>query len=987
MRIGILGPLEVADDRGRRLELGGRKQRSVLAILLLRANEVVPQDKLAEELWSGRPPASAATSLQAHVSRLRRALGDDRRIVTTGGGYLIRMAAGELDRDRFERLVEQGGAAVSTEDWESAAGKLREALGLWRGPPLSDFQYDSFAQAEIARLEELHVAAVEQRIEAELALGRDAGVVGDLERLVREHPYRERLRGQLMLALYRMGRQAEALAAYRQARSVLVEELGIEPSPELRELHESILAQDRSLIRPGADVVRAGLEQPRRGDATSSRLREEAPAPREERKVVTVLIGELADFADRAEPRDPEDARALLAPFQSRLRYELERFGGTVEKFIGGTVIALFGAPVAHEDDPERAVRAALAIRDWAAEHERARVRLAVDTAEALITVGPGSDGTKEMIAGDVVSATARLQAAAPLNGVLVGERTYRATRDSIEYRSATPVAIGGGGNAVPVWEAIQGRSRPVPPGEARSPLVGRTRQLELLTSTLARVREEQSSQLVTVVGVPGIGKSRLVHELHQVVERAPELITWRQGLSLPYGDGVTFWALGEMVKQEADILESDSADEAAEKLTRAVHARVDVDADWIEAQLRPLVGLDVGSDASGPGGDVTNAWLRFFEALAEQRPTVLVFEDLNWADDGLLDFIDELVDRATDVPLLTLATARPDLLERRPGWGAAKPNSLVMSLSPLADEEMTRLVSSLFGHTPIAGARLTELLARVGGNPLYAEQYARALLERGSLDAPPETVQGIIAARLDALPDEEKWLLQDGSVIGTVFWLGAVEALDGYPRSRAEELLRGLGRKEFVRSVRRSSVAGEAEYTFRHVLLRDVAYGQIPRAERAEKHRRAAAWIESLGRAEDQAEMLAHHYLSALDYGNSAGQADPALLARARIALRTAGDRALSLASYGTAARFYSAALELWPESEPDRVWLLVDTGRAMHGVDQTGKTCSRRASRSWSPVETSTAPRKSQPSWLVSSGRAVSATRPMRTWTERSS
>jgi predicted ATPase/DNA-binding SARP family transcriptional activator len=258
MRFGILGPLEVAEDRGRQLELGGRKQRAVLAILLLHANEVVSSDRLVEDSWSGRPPASGATSLQAHISRLRRALGGDRRIVTTGGGYLLRVAPGEIDRDRFERLVEEGSAAVVTEDWELASATLRGALGLWRGAPLSDFAYDSFAQAEISRLEEMRLAALEDRIEAELALGREAQAVGDLERLAREHLYRERLRGQLMLALYRMGRQAEALAAYRKARSVLVEELGIEPSAELRELEQGILRHDPALSTPRAQEPPSG---------------------------------------------------------------------------------------------------------------------------------------------------------------------------------------------------------------------------------------------------------------------------------------------------------------------------------------------------------------------------------------------------------------------------------------------------------------------------------------------------------------------------------------------------------------------------------------------------------------------------------------------------------------------------------------------------------------------------------------------------------
>ena len=672
--------------------------------------------------------------------------------------------------------------------------------------------------------------------------------------------------------------------------------------------------------------------------ACASTLNEQAPVQREERKVVTVLFADLVGFTAAAERMDPEEVRALLAPYHTHLRAELERFGGTVEKFIGDAVMALFGAPRAHEDDPERAVRAALAIRDWAAEQEGPQVRIAVNTGEALITLGSQPGRGEAMAAGDVVNTAARLQAAAPLNGILVGEHTYRATQEAVEYRAADAVDAKGKAEPIPVWEALQPRARVESFEETRTPLVGRARELELLVSTLARAREERASQLVTLVGVPGIGKSRLVYELRQVVELEPELITWRQGRSLPYGDGVSFWALGEMVKQQAGILESDSREQAAEKLGRAVRARLDEDADWIEAQLRPLVGLSAEQVATSERGEAATAWRRFFEALAEQRPTVLVLEDLHWADDGLLDFIDDLVDRASGVPLLVLGTARPELLERRPGWGGGKPNALMLSLPPLADDESARLVASLLDRPLVVAETQRELLGRIGGNPLYAEQYARVLVERGALEEPSETVQGIIAARLDTLSDDEKRLLQDAAVVGTAFWVGAVQAIDGFTRSRAEELLRRLERKEFVQRPRRSSVAGEAQYTFRHVLLRDGAYGQIPRARRAEKHRRAAAWIESLGRLEDHAEMLAHHYSRALAYSEVLGVDDADLEERARLALRAAGDRALSLASYAAASRFYAAALDAWPPHDPDRVWLLVSAGRARHAADGSG-------------------------------------------------
>jgi tetratricopeptide (TPR) repeat protein len=300
------------------------------------------------------------------------------------------------------------------------------------------------------------------------------------------------------------------------------------------------------------------------------------------------------------------------------------------------------------------------------------------------------------------------------------------------------------------------------------------------------------------------------------------------------------------------------------------------------------------------------------------------VFEDLHWADDALLDFVDQLVERASDVPLLVLGTARPELLQRRPGWGGGKPNALTISLPPLSEEEASHLVAELLERTLLNAETQAELLVRAGGNPLYAEQYARILNAGRALEELPETVQGIIAARLDALSEQEKRLLQDAAVVGKVFWLGAVEAVDGVSRWQAEELLYALERKEFVQRFRRSSVASESEYAFLHVLIRDVAYGQIPRAPRSQKHQRAASWIESLGRPEDHAEMLAHHYLQALELAEAAGLDASALGDSARRALRDAGDRAAALYAVDAAERFYEAALRLWPEDDPERAELL---------------------------------------------------------------
>ncbi len=655
---------------------------------------------------------------------------------------------------------------------------------------------------------------------------------------------------------------------------------------------------------------------------------EAPPERREERKVVSVLFADLVGFTSRAERLDPEDVRATLSPYYAQLRSELERHGGTVEKFIGDAVMAVFGAPVAHEDDPERAVRAALAIRDAIGEDGQLQVRVAVTTGEALVTLGARPSEGEGMAAGDVVNTAARLQSAAPANGILVDETTYRATRAVVGYREAEPVSAKGKSEAVRVWEALEPRARfGVDVVQAGAPLVGRRRELDLLAGALARARAERAPQLVTLIGVPGIGKSRLVYELHRLVDADPELISWRQGRSLPYGDGVTFWALAEMAKAQAGVLESDSPAETERKLAEAV-AALELDERVLES-LRSLVGT--GTEARGDRSEHFTAWRVFFEALAERGPVVLVFEDLHWADDDLLDFVDHLVDWAAGVPLLAVCTARPELLERRVGWGGGKSNALTLSISPLSDDETARLLAELLERAVLPAEVQASLLVRAGGNPLYAEQFARLLQETGAADlALPENVQGIIAARLDALPPAEKQLLQDAAVVGKVFWLGAVCAVGERGAADAEVALHALARKEFVRRERRSSVAGEEEYAFRHVLVRDVAYGQIPRAVRAQRHETAARWIEALGRPEDHGEMLAHHYLEALRLGREAGsEPSEELAGRARRAARDAGDRAFALGAYSAAARLYEAALELTPTEAPGRADLLLAYAR----------------------------------------------------------
>ncbi|HST17942.1 MAG TPA: adenylate/guanylate cyclase domain-containing protein [Gaiellaceae bacterium] len=680
---------------------------------------------------------------------------------------------------------------------------------------------------------------------------------------------------------------------------------------------------------------------------------------RQERKVVTVLFADLVGFTSRAEALDPEDVGAMLEAYHSRLKHELERHGGTVEKFIGDAVMALFGAPTAHEDDPERAVRAALQIRDAIAElndedpGRDLHVRVGITTGEALVTLDARPDSGQGMAAGDVVNTAARLQAQAPEDGVLVDESTRRAVEPVFDLRPCEPVVAKGKADPIPVFEVVDARASFGIDVEqdARTPLVGRERERDVLEQALARVRTELAPQLVTLIGVPGIGKTRLVWELFRIVDDDPDLITWRQGRCLPYGDGIAFWALGEMVKAEAGLLETDEAEVANAKLEAAVAAAVpEEDRAWVTAHLRPLVGL--AGESGSSAADAFGAWRLFFEALAEQRPVVLVFEDLHWADDGLLDFVDYLVDWAVGVPLLVVCSARPELLERRPTWGGGKLNAVTLALSPLGPEDAARLVATLLEQPLLPAALQHALLDRAEGNPLYAEQYVRMLVDRGFLvrgttgwelagsgELPlPETLQGIIAARLDGLPGAEKQLLQDAAVVGKVFWLGAVDGKEP-DRRGLEALLHALERKGFVRRERRSSVGDETEYAFGHALVRDVAYGQIPRIDRARKHRAVAEWIEQLSveRSEGQAELAAHHWLQALELTRAAGQDDAGLEARARAALVVAGERAYRLGAIDPAAELYGRALSLTPAGDPDRPRLLLVYGRAASrgGID----------------------------------------------------
>jgi class 3 adenylate cyclase/tetratricopeptide (TPR) repeat protein len=669
-----------------------------------------------------------------------------------------------------------------------------------------------------------------------------------------------------------------------------------------------------------------------------------------ERKVVTSLFCDLVGFTTMSEDSDPEDVQALMSGYFAAARSAIEAFGGVVEKFIGDAVLGVFGVPAAHEDDPERAVRAGLRIVDAVEGLTRLdgsplQLRVGVETGEVLVRldVAPGSG--EGFVTGDAINTAARIQSVSPVMGVAVGGVTFDATRLVFDYRELAPATVKGKSAPVRVWQAVSPLARLGTDVTRRhdSPLVGREKDVAVLTRAFDRACAARAPHLVTIVGEPGLGKSRLIAELFGHLDSRPELVTWRQGRCLPYGDGITFWALGEIVKAHAGILETDAPDVALARL-EAVLPDTD-DRGWLKQRLLPLLGIEASSRADQ--GELFAAWCRYLESVAQRGPTVLVFEDLHWADPAFLGFLEHLAGRATQVPLLILATTRPELFDTRPDFQAGFPNATTIRLAPLTEDQTTRLVAGLLSTLAVPDELAKPLLKRAGGNPLFAEEYVRLIQDqdlvehvdgqvrlRPGADLPlPSSVHAVLSARLDTLPPDHKALLADAAVLGKVFWIGAVAALSGAPDAEVTGVMKDLARNELIRPVRSSSMAGQAEYTFWHVLMRDVAYAQLPRAWRAARHAAAADWIEELAgdRAEDFADVLAHHAGTALDLAVQTG--DEVLAERVRPAtarfLLQAGERALRLdatAGFDQLER----AVTLVPDGDPLRGRALAAYGKA---------------------------------------------------------
>ena len=846
VELRLLGPLE-AWRGGAELALGGPKPRALLAILALEVGRVVSVDRLVEDLWPGDPPESAPHAVQVYVSQLRKALGD--AIAREGFGYRLGVEPEAVDTHRFAKLAADGHEELRGGNAAAATSTLREALALWRGPALADFAYEPFSQAEISRLEEVRFAALEDRIEADLALGRHSELVPEIEALVDAQPLRERPRALLMRALYLAGRQADALAAYRSARETLVEELGIEPGPELRELEAAILRQDESLV-PSPQSA--------------------SPAIRTRRLAAVLSVGLEAD-ADDVEVEDD-----LLTGAASTVVSAVTRHGGVAERLADGSVLAVFGVPVAHEDDPVRAARAGVEARDVLAATETVAFRGAIEAGEVVAAGRTAS--------GPPVRAAALLRQGAAAGELLVGKTAVRRLDRFAQFE--------GRGDDVALIELTEPT-----PSFARRPeteLVGRKRELATLRKALKLARQRGTARTVLVVGPPGVGKSRLAAEL----TRRSRGVSALWGRCLSYGEGITYWPLREMLAQAGAGPERE-----------AVLAALDADA------------------PPPPAAEIALLFRRLCEASARRKPLVLVFDDLHWAERTFLELVEQVADKA-DGPLLAVCLAREELLEDAPGFLEGAENVERIELEGLSPDETETLLDRLDG-TVLGADQRSRLADAAEGNPLFVEQLLALALEGGLTErALPETIQALLAARLDRLGPGERAVLERGAVVGKEFSRDDVAALlEPDAASTADAHLRTLADRRFLRG-------HDGAFAFRHVLVQEAVYRSAPKRLRAELHERFADRLDAAHPdVLDLDELAGYHlelaYRLRVDLGELDRRAEQ-LAHDAGRRLGAAGIRAWKRVDVPATTRLLGRATALLPAHEPIRLDHLCELGIA---------------------------------------------------------
>jgi DNA-binding SARP family transcriptional activator len=936
MDFRILGPLEAYDGE-RQLDLGGTRQRALLGMLLLHVDEVISSDRLVEELWAGKADPRV---VRMAVYRLRTVLEPGRGadgsgiLVTRPPGYELQLGTNQLDLRRFETLVAEGREALAAGEPRVASLKLQDGLRLWRGPPLADLAYESFCQNEIARLEELRRSAVEDRVAADLELGRHDELIGELRELAASQPLRERPRAQLMLALYRSGRPAEALEAYHEARSTLVEEIGIEPGRVLRDLQQAILEQD-----PALDLARDERqpEEPIRAVAPTPSAE---PVSREVRKTVSALFIGVTIASELGEGLDPEALRRVTGRAFGEIDSAIQRHGGTVETATGTAITAVFGLPTVHEDDAMRSVRAGVEVRDKLTElaaellRDRAlRLDFRIGISTGRVVVGRGAD-PQPQATGRPLSVSSELGEAADSGEIVLDEPTHRLVRETVVTEAANGV-----------WRLIDVREHV--PGDARrlvSSMVGRGRELRRLEDAFEQAVGDRSCQLFTVLGLAGVGKTRLVQE---VVDDLGSRAIVARGRCLPYGDGITFWPLLEVVKDLIGFEDISSPDEGLAKLTSTLAGAGD--AEEAARRVAEMIGLAETGAAAEEGFAAVRALLH---ALASSRPLVVVFDDIHWGESRFLDLVEYIADSMRNAPILLVCLARPELLEVRPSWGGGKLNATAVLLEPLSQEECGRLIENLVGQE-LPQDVANRIMGAADGNPLFVEEMLSMLIDDGllvrrerhwvargdlaSVPMPP-TIEALLAARLDLLAADERAVIERAAIEGKVFHEGPIETLaPDSLRPSVGTHLETLVRKELIRP-EKSEFAGERAFRFRHLLVRDAAYDSIPKAARAELHESFGRWLEQRSGEHTTGydEIIGYHlelaYLYRVELG-SIDDATKALGPEAAQRLGSAGRRAFARGDADAAIKLILRAVALLPADDPSRIDLVPNV-RVVQGL-----------------------------------------------------
>lgn len=871
----ILGPLELVRS-GSPQALATGHQRTLLAALLVHANEVVATERLLDVLWGEDVPKTARAALQGYVAQLRRALPPDRLLTREAVGYVLVVRARELDAARFESLVDAAGAQEPAE----AVGLLREALSLWSGPALLDVRDEPFAQREITRLEELRLSAFEQRIDANLALGGHRQVVPELEALHAEHPLREGLATQLMLALYRSGRQADALQAYQRCRRALVEELGIEPGPALRDLERRILQQDPGLLLAQAHPETEQPADERPGKSAPAVVDEARP---DELRTVTILFADVVGSTSLAERLEPAEQKALVGECVTMMSRAVEEYGGTVQAYQGDGICAYFGVPVAHEDDHERAARAALRILEVIGEYakdivdawgvEDFDVRIGINSGRAAVGVVGAAD-PQEVALGDATNVAARLESLAAPGTIAVGPETARRLTARFELEAVGEVAVKGREKTVDVHRLIGAKAR-----EARDELaflVGRDAEVAQLAQAVDELAGGRGRVLL-VTGEPGIGKTRLLSELRLL---AGERVTWLEGRCLSYGGPATWpfkeavlgWLGAEIGEPEIAVrtktrarlgaLPGDGAEAALPAFARLLRLRLD---------------SGTGDEEVAPG---IESWLR---ALAAERPVILALEDVHWADGSTRELAELVLALTDELPLGVVLTQEPSpgsegAALRLRVLGDFAHRATELSLGPLSEEASEQLLAALLGDAEEASR--SRLVREAEGNPLYLEELARSLLEGAlrpqgrtwtitvrSSELLPPVLENLLVARIDRLPEAARRVVHLASVIGRDFPVRVLEVVAGGDVGlELAELFRG----SVVRELRRYP---ELECTFSHGLLHEAALSTLTAQRRRELSAHVAAAYESL-----YAELLDDHLYRLAHYHAQAGNLPQAL-------------------------------------------------------------------------------------------------------------